>query len=101
MAVSAADRQDDLASFSSTGPEIEIAAPGADVYSTYYQRTYTTLSWTSMASPHVAGGAAQLVADGYGPLEARRRLKDTAEDVGLSENDGGSGRLDVAAALGL
>ena len=100
VAVSATDENDDLAGFSSTGPEVELAAPGAGVYSTYYANSYATLSGTSMASPHVAGGAAQLVADGYSRGEARQRLKDTAEDIGLSKNDGGAGRLDVAAALG-
>ncbi|PSQ32775.1 peptidase S8 [Halobacteriales archaeon QS_9_70_65] len=71
MAVSATDENDDLASFSSTGPEVEIAAPGDDVYSTYYLQSYATLSGTSMAAPHVAGG-----------------------------DESGAGRLDVDAALG-
>jgi len=101
MAVSATTRRDDLAGFSSIGPEIEIAAPGDEVYSTYYLQSYSTLSGTSMASPHVAGGAAQLVADGYAPGEARQRLKETATDVGLEDAESGAGRMDVAAALGL
>ncbi|MEF8914490.1 S8 family peptidase [Natronomonas sp.] len=101
MAVSATDENDDLASFSSTGPEIEIAAPGADVYSTYLGGGYQTLSGTSMACPHVSGGAAQLAATGYTASEIRQRLKDTADDVGLAGNEQGAGRLDVADALGL
>ena len=100
MAVSATDENDDLASFSSTGPEVEIAAPGDDVYSTYYLQSYATLSGTSMAAPHVAGGAAQLVADGYAPGEARSRLTETAADIGLEDDESGAGRLDVDAALG-
>jgi subtilisin len=101
MAVSATDENDDLASFSSTGPEIEIAAPGADVYSTYLGGGYQTLSGTSMACPHVSGGAAQLAANGYSMSEIRQQLKDTADDVGLATNEQGAGRLDVADALGL
>jgi subtilisin len=101
LAVSATTQNDDLASFSSTGPEVGIAAPGNEVYSTYYLQGYSTLSGTSMASPHVAGGAAQVVADGTDPIEARGVLKDGAADIGLSDSEMGAGRLDVAAALGL
>lgn len=101
VAVSATNEGDGLASFSSTGPEVEIAAPGANVQSTYVGGTYQTLSGTSMASPHVAGAAGQLVANGYTNEEARSRLNSTAEDVGLSANEQGNGLLDVPAALGL
>ncbi|WP_227354634.1 S8 family peptidase [Haladaptatus salinisoli] len=100
MAVSSTNRNDGLSSFSSQGPEVEIAAPGSDIYSTYVGGTYTRLSGTSMACPHVSGAAGQLMANGYTNSEARSRLKSTAEDVGLSSNESGSGLLDVAAALG-
>ncbi|NHN47337.1 S8 family peptidase [Halostella sp. JP-L12] len=100
IAVSATSEDDSLANFSSTGPEVELAAPGEDVYSTI-PGGYDTFSGTSMACPHVAGAGAQLMANGYTNVEARDRLKSTAEDVGLSSNEQGSGLLDVAAALGL
>ncbi|MEF8757854.1 MAG: S8 family serine peptidase [Halobacteriales archaeon] len=76
-------------------------APGKNIYSTYYEESYETLSGTSMACPHVAGGGAQLMANGYTNVEARDRLTATAEDLGLASNEQGSGLLDVAAALGL
>jgi len=101
IAVSATDENDSLASFSSTGPEVEIAAPGANVLSSIPRSDYTEFSGTSMACPHVAGAGAQLMANGDSASEARQQLKDTAEDVGLSDNEQGSGRLDVAAALGI
>lgn len=101
MAVSATDSNDDIASFSSTGPEVEIAAPGVDVYSTYNDGGYNTLSGTSMACPHVAGAVGQLMANGYSNSDARQRLKDTADDVCMCAEDQGAGRLNVAAALGL
>ena len=101
VAVSATSEDDSLAGFSSTGPEVELAAPGEDVLSTYIGSTYTELSGTSMAAPHVAGAAAQLMANGDGHEEARARLAETAEDIGLSANEQGSGLLDVAAALGV
>ncbi|MFC7155199.1 S8 family peptidase [Halomarina halobia] len=101
VAVSATDENDDLASYSSTGPEVELAAPGSNVYSTYVGGGYAELSGTSMACPHVAGAGGQLMANGYANAEARDRLAATAEDVGLTENEQGNGLLDVAAALGL
>ena len=101
LAVSATNRDDGLASFSSTGPEVELAAPGANVNSTYLGGTYQSLSGTSMASPHVAGAAGQLAADGCTNEEARNRLTSTAEDLGLAANEQGNGLLDVPAALGL
>ncbi len=100
VAVSATDENDDLASFSSTGPEIELAAPGVDVYSTYINNSYDTLSGTSMACPHVAGGGALLMANGYSNDGARQQLKDNADDICRCEEDQGAGRLNVAAALG-
>ncbi|MFC7238290.1 S8 family peptidase [Saliphagus sp. GCM10025317] len=101
IAVSATSEDDSLASFSSTGSEVEIAAPGEDVNSTVPGGGYDTFSGTSMACPHVAGAGGQLMANGYTNTEARQQLKDTAEDIGLSDNEQGSGLLDVAAALGL
>ncbi|WP_265112210.1 S8 family peptidase [Halosolutus halophilus] len=100
VAVSATSEDDSLASFSSTGPEVEIAAPGEDVYSTI-PGGYDTFSGTSMACPHVSGAGGQLMANGYTNTEARQQLTDTAEDIGLADNEQGSGLLDVAAALGL
>ena len=100
VAVSATTQSDSLASFSSTGPEVELAAPGKNIYSTV-PGGYGTLSGTSMACPHVSGAGAQLMAQGYTNVEARNQLKSTAEDLGLSSNEQGSGLLDVAASLGL
>ena len=100
VAVSATDENDDLASFSSTGPEVDIAAPGVDVYSTYINNSYDTLSGTSMACPHVSGAAAHLMANGYDNDGARQQLTDTADDICRCEEDQGAGRLNVAAAFG-
>ena len=100
VAVSATSEDDSLAGFSSTGPEVELAAPGDSIYSTYVGSTYATLSGTSMACPHVSGAAGQLMAQGYTAGEARDQLKSSAEDIGLATNEQGSGLLDVANALG-
>lgn len=113
VAVGATDRNDGIAPFSSTGPAVEIVAPGVDVLSTALPvnlrstreepiRRYVELSGTSFAAPHVTGAGALLMADGdLSNVEARERLNETAADVGLADAQQGSGRLDVAAALGL
>ena len=100
VAVSATSCDDTLASFSSTGPEVELAAPGEDVYSTVIG-SYDTYSGTSMACPHVSGAGAQLMANGASNTNARDTLKQNAESIGLGDNESGAGLLDTAAALGL
>ena len=53
-----------------------------------------------MACPHVSGAGGLLMAAGYSSTEARTRLSEHAEDIGLDASEQGSGLLDVEAALG-
>lgn len=91
IAVAATDDQDNRAWFSSTGPAVELAAPGVNIYSTYWSRgsTYKSLSGTSMACPHVAGTAALVWAahPEYKNSEVRAKLTNTATDLGTSGRD--------------
>lgn len=58
LAVGATNSSDGLASFSNSGPFLDLAAPGVSVHSTARGGGYATYNGTSMASPHVAGVAA-------------------------------------------
>ena len=60
IAVAATTNQDQRASFSTYGNWVDVAAPGANIYSTLIGGQYGLMSGTSMASPHVAGLAGLL-----------------------------------------
>jgi subtilisin family serine protease len=54
--ISAMDSANKFASFSNYGnPPVDYCAPGVNIYSTYKGGGYTTMSGTSMASPHMCG----------------------------------------------
>jgi serine protease len=81
IAVSATDKNDNIAWFSSRGPQVVIGAPGVGVT----QQTVCeggknkcevlgVFNGTSMASPHVAGAAAMLMGAGVTDAHAVREL---------------------------
>ena len=111
IAVGSTTRSDTRSSFSSTGPAVEIAAPGSSILSTYPGNQYEYLSGTSMACPHVSGVAALLLSGGISDLnsdgtvndDVRLALQVTAQDLGAAgrDDDFGFGLVDAAAAIAL
>lgn len=61
IAVAATDESDSRAKWSSTGPAVELSAPGVNILSTYLDGQYAYASGTSMACPHVSGTVALLL----------------------------------------
>ena len=57
-AIAATDENDNLGSFSSTGPEVDLAGPGVKIISANYRGGRTSMSGTSMSCPFVAGAVA-------------------------------------------
>jgi subtilisin len=91
---------DYMATFSNYGPDVDISAPGVGILSTAssfagYQYCaeagYCWESGTSMASPHVAGGAALVIAQEgrMSPASVRTRLRLTGMPGGLPNDPDG------------
>jgi len=103
LAVAATGSTDQRAWFSNYGPEVDVAAPGVGIYSTYLGGGYTSMDGTSMAAPHVAGLAALIWSEypGYTNDQVEGRIERTALDLGAAGWDRyyGYGRIDAQAAL--
>ncbi|MBI4056951.1 MAG: S8 family peptidase [Elusimicrobia bacterium] len=101
IAVSASDITDNIAAFSSRGPQVDFIAPGVKVLSTIPEGGYAAWSGTSMATPHVTGLAVLAVSLGASnPDRVRAALQAAAKPVpGLSVNEQGAGIIDAARLL--
>ena len=106
LAVGATASDGSKASFSNFGPELDLAAPGDSILSTYLDNTYRVLSGTSMATPHVSALAALIWS--LRPDLTRAQVIDimtsTADDLNAADYPGqddylGAGEINEAAAL--
>jgi subtilisin len=76
---------DMLASFSNFGDVVDISAPGVDIYSTFKSNSYTKLTGTSMAAPHVAGAAALYISSH--PEASPKDVKNYLVNAGTTLSD--------------
>jgi thermitase len=104
VSVAATDPAGQRAAFSNANDDVEVAAPGVDILSTWNtsDSSYETLSGTSMATPHVSGVAALIF--GRDPtqtaVQVRAELDAAVDDLGVAgrDPDFGFGRVNLAKA---
>jgi thermitase len=103
IAVAAAGHFDNRAHFSCFGPEVDLAAPGVQILSTYPSGGYKKLDGTSMAAPMVSGLSGLLLSQepSLTPAQIQNILEISADDVAGSGWDEGTGwgRINASEAL--
>ncbi|PSM00701.1 minor protease Epr [Bacillus subtilis] len=89
VAVSATNEKNQLASFSTTGDEVEFSAPGTNLTSTYLNQYYATGSGTSQATPHAAAMFALLKQRDPAEtnVQLREEMRKNIVDLGTAGRD--------------
>ncbi|MBM4403673.1 MAG: S8 family serine peptidase [Candidatus Cloacimonetes bacterium] len=87
ISAGAVNRYKQLAGFSSYGVDLDLTAPGEQIWSTYKlepPELYSEMSGTSMSAPYVTGSVALLLGlqPGLTPDEVRSRLLTSTDDLG-------------------
>jgi subtilisin family serine protease len=104
IAVAAVDANGQVADFSSRGPEVDIAAPGENILSTWPNGGYAKLSGTSMATPFIAGVVALAFAlerQTENPRPPIRNVGDLRNLLSRTATDAGLAGFDPAYGWGL
>ncbi|WP_340701251.1 S8 family peptidase [Brevibacillus borstelensis] len=103
LSVAAVDHNRERADFSNFGAQVDVAAPGVDIPSTYIYSDYAVLSGTSMACPHVTALASLLrsVRPGMKNTEVMEVIRSSADDLGPPGKDKlyGYGLINVNTAI--
>lgn len=93
-----------VAKFSNYGQEqVDLVAPGANIYSTTPENSYTRLSGTSMAAPMVTGLAALLKSyfPQFSPKELKEIILDSAKPIYLTVyKPGGTQKVKMKSLFG-
>ena len=101
IGVCATDQADAKASFSNYGINVDVCAPGVNIWSTVRGGSYQAWDGTSMASPNAAGVAALVAAahPTWTNSQIKQALENTTDNIGSSTYFG-RGRLNAARAVG-
>ena len=105
ISVASTGTTDARSSFSNYGANIDVCAPGSNIYAAQSNNTYFTQSGTSMASP-VAAGVAGIIKShfpSYTALQVGEQLRVTCDNIyavnGAFLNKLGTGRVNMFRAL--
>jgi len=83
LSVASTTNTDARSSFSNFGKTIDVSAPGNNIYNTWQNNTYATLSGTSMASPLTAGLAGLVVSrfPQYNAIQIGEQIRVNCDDI--------------------
>ncbi len=110
LSIGAIDSTNNIFTFSNTG-KVDFVAPGVDIFSTYLNSDYLSISGTSMAAAHVTGIVSLMLSvpqkcdlnkDGFCSIEeVKQKLESTSLDLGSEGKDSifGAGLVDAFKAV--
>jgi subtilisin family serine protease len=107
LSVASTGNNDGKSSFSNYGSNVDICAPGSNIYTAMSNDTYGFMNGTSMACPVAAGAAAIILSQNptYSALQVGEKLRITCDNIysvpsnGIYLNQLGKGRINMFRAL--